>query len=108
MMYLVERLKQKSCIIKSEEEKGTDIASMCALSQWKSIKSVLFIKEYFYCYFVVKRRDCISLDCIMSWELSGRFSSFNSMNVNSLVGEVFVFLCRNLFFGSLFESFLLS
>lgn len=41
----------------------------------KSVKkknSVFFIKEYFYCYFVVKRRECISLDC-MSWELSGRF-----------------------------------
>lgn len=34
--------------------------------------SVFFIKEYFYCYFVVKRRECISLHC-MSWESSGRF-----------------------------------
>lgn len=41
----------------------------------KSVKkknSVFFIKEYFYCYFVVKRRECISLLC-MSWELSGTF-----------------------------------
>lgn len=33
----------------------------CALSRWNNIKSiVLFIKEYFYCYFVVKKRkECI-------------------------------------------------
>lgn len=58
-----------------------------------NIKSiVLFIKEYFYCYFVVKRRECISLDCIMSWELLGRFSSFNSTN-----GKMFKARLENVF-----------
>ena len=34
---------------------------------------VLFIKEYFYRYFVVKRKECISLDCIR--EISDGFLS---------------------------------
>lgn len=63
------------------------------ISWWNSIKSsVLFIKEYFYCYFVVKRRECKSLDCIMSWELPGRFSLFNSTNGKMLTAWLETFL----------------
>lgn len=70
-----------------------------ALSWWKSIRSsVLFTKEYFYCYFVVTRRECINLDCIVSGELSGRFSSFKSTNGKKLTAwleKSFFYLFRN-------------
>lgn len=72
--------------------------------------SVLFIKEYFYCYFVVKSRECISLDSIMSWERSGRFSSFNATNGKMLTAwsdGFFVFFLEKRFLF-LFESFLRS
>lgn len=57
----------------------------------KNKNSVFFIKEYFYCYFVVKRRECISLDC-MSWELSGRLYHLIHRVTKRLVGGIF-FLC---------------
>jgi len=78
-------------------------------------KYCLFIKEYFYCYFVVKRRECISLDCIMLWELPGRFSSLiqqmakcNSLLIDSyFVGFFFCFFNVETVLSSC-EPFLLS
>lgn len=59
-----------------KRQERTDVFRQGALARrvrkkYKTKKLCFFIKEYFYCYFVVKRRECISLDC-MSWELSGR------------------------------------